>query len=62
MEEKMDKPSPRYSPTADTRVVRIAQERFSSTEDARAALRKAIDEISDDQLLFVRGIRILVMA
>jgi hypothetical protein len=58
----MDKYSSPAQPTANTRVLKIAQERFASTEDARAALTKAVADISDDQLRFARGFNILVMA
>jgi hypothetical protein len=58
----MDKPKSPYGPTADTRVIKIARERFASTDHAREALRKAIDDISDDQLRYVRGLRIIVFA
>jgi hypothetical protein len=47
----------------DTRVTKIARERFVSTDnDAREALRNAIAEISDDQLLSTRETHIIVMA
>ncbi|MFI7542410.1 hypothetical protein [Actinoplanes sp. NPDC049599] len=58
----MDKYSSAIQPAARTRVLKIAQERFASTDEARAALTKAIADISDDQLRFARGFNILVMA
>lgn len=51
----------RTGPTVDARVVRLAEDYFSSTEDARDALRRLISEIPEDQLIDVRGIQILLM-
>jgi hypothetical protein len=49
-------------PIVNTRVIDIAQKRFGSSKDARDALRKAVDAITDEQLHHARGIHVLIMA
>jgi hypothetical protein len=43
------------------RVVELANKHFSSAADARHALRKAIDDISDEQLRNIRSIQVTLM-
>ncbi|RKT87086.1 hypothetical protein SAMN05421805_102512 [Saccharopolyspora antimicrobica] len=50
------------NPTVNANVVEVAQERFKTAVEAREALHKAVDEISDDLLRYARGVQILVMA
>jgi hypothetical protein len=59
-EAEMGKNAP--GPTIDARVIQLTQEHFGTTEEAREALRRAVAEIPDDQLRYVRGIRVLIMA
>jgi hypothetical protein len=51
----------RSGPNVNATVIQIAKERFNSAVEAREAVRKALDEISDDLLRDVRGIQVVVM-
>jgi hypothetical protein len=49
-------------PAVNAHVIELAEKCFSTSGEAREAIRKAINEISDEQLLKVRGIHVLIMA
>lgn len=49
-------------PAVNARVIELAEQRFSTSGEARKAIQKAIDAISDEQLRYVRGIHVLIMA
>ena len=56
----MDKYPP--GPTVNAQIVRIAQEHFKTPEEAREAIHRAVDEISEDELRFARGVQVILMA
>jgi hypothetical protein len=49
-------------PTVNANMVQIASEHFKSVAEAREAIHRAVDQISDDMLRFARGIEVTVVA
>ncbi|WP_433364835.1 hypothetical protein [Streptosporangium sp. CA-115845] len=42
-------------------VIEIAEEHIGTVDDVRTALRKRIDDVTDEQLSCARGIQVLLM-
>jgi hypothetical protein len=49
-------------PTLNTNVVQIARDRYKSAIEAREALHKVVDNISDELLRDMCGIQVLICA